>query len=91
MTRMKPVLVVGRGGPVSLADVFEGRRMLIVYHFMWKGKGVDGRARCGTGPIISMIVYTFATLPLFSCQILPHAVFGDGLDWVPGRKCRRTS
>src|SRR5205823_1505271 len=26
MTRMEPVMVVGRNGPVPLADVFEGRR-----------------------------------------------------------------
>ena len=36
MTRMEPVKVVGPDGPVPLHDVFEGRRMLIVYHFMWK-------------------------------------------------------
>ena len=36
MTRMEPVKVVGPGGPVPLHEVFEGRRMLIVYHFMWK-------------------------------------------------------
>ena len=35
MTRMEPVMVVGPDGPVRLHDVFEGRRMLIVYHFMW--------------------------------------------------------
>ena len=32
MTRMEPVTVIGRSGPVPLADVFEGRRTLIVYH-----------------------------------------------------------
>jgi predicted dithiol-disulfide oxidoreductase (DUF899 family) len=35
MTRMEPVMVVGPDGPVPLHDVFEGRRMLIVNHFMW--------------------------------------------------------
>lgn len=35
MTRMEPVTIVGQDGPVALRDVFEGRRMLIVYHFMW--------------------------------------------------------
>ncbi len=35
MTRVEPVMVVGADGPVSLQDVFEGRRMLLVYHFMW--------------------------------------------------------
>ena len=28
-------MVVGPDGPVGLRDVFEGRRMLIGYHFMW--------------------------------------------------------
>src|SRR5262245_8934484 len=36
MTPLEPVTVVGPGGPVSLQEVFAGRRMLIVYHFMWK-------------------------------------------------------
>src|SRR5262245_33085798 len=36
MTRMEPVTVVGANGPVPLKDVFDGRRQLIVYHFMWK-------------------------------------------------------
>src|SRR5882724_6614737 len=27
--------LVGEGGPVTLLDVFEGRRMLIAYYFMW--------------------------------------------------------
>ncbi|MBD3887461.1 DUF899 family protein [Phormidium tenue FACHB-886] len=35
MTRMEPVMVVGSDGLIRLHDVFEGRRMLIVYHFMW--------------------------------------------------------
>ena len=35
MTRMELVMVVGPDGLVGLRDVFEGRRMLIVYHFMW--------------------------------------------------------
>ena len=36
MTRMEPVTVVGASGPVRLHDVFGGRQMLLVYHFMWK-------------------------------------------------------
>lgn len=35
MTRMEPVTVMGADGPVSLHDVFQGRRMLVVYHCMW--------------------------------------------------------
>jgi predicted dithiol-disulfide oxidoreductase (DUF899 family) len=36
MTPMDAVTVVGPSGPVPLADVFAGRSMLLVYHFMWK-------------------------------------------------------
>lgn len=35
MARMEPVVVTGPDGSIPLHDVFEGRRMLIVYHFMW--------------------------------------------------------
>ena len=35
MTRMEPVMLTGPNGPVPLHAVFAGRRMLIVYHFMW--------------------------------------------------------
>src|SRR4051812_43898889 len=45
MTPMEPVMVVGRGGAVSLQDVFEGRRTLIVYHFMWK-QGAPHHKQC---------------------------------------------
>ncbi len=39
MTLMAPLKVLGANGPVTLQDVFEGRRMLLVYHFMWKPGG----------------------------------------------------
>src|SRR3954470_13015619 len=45
MTLMEPVTVVGPDGPVSLIDVFEGRRMLLVYHFMWN-KGATHHKQC---------------------------------------------
>ncbi len=45
MTRIEPVMVVGPDGPVPLHDVFEGRRMLIVYHFMWN-KGAPHHKQC---------------------------------------------
>jgi len=32
-----PYTFVGRGGEVSLLDLFDGQRQLIVYHFMWMG------------------------------------------------------
>lgn len=35
MTLMPPVSVTGPSGPVALADVFEGRRMLMAFFHMW--------------------------------------------------------
>src|SRR5215475_12025806 len=32
----KDYIFTGRGGPVSLAGLFDGRRQLITYHFMWR-------------------------------------------------------
>ena len=32
----KDYTFTGRGGQVSLADLFDGRRQLITYHFMWR-------------------------------------------------------
>jgi predicted dithiol-disulfide oxidoreductase (DUF899 family) len=37
--------VVGRDGPVSLLDVFEGRRQLVVYYHMWH-KGQPAPLQC---------------------------------------------
>lgn len=34
---VKPYTFVGRDGEATLADLFDGRRQLIVYHFMWMG------------------------------------------------------
>ncbi len=46
MTPMGPVSVSGPSGPISLQEVFEGRRMLIVYHFMWnEGSAITSSAR----------------------------------------------
>ena len=45
MTRMEPVMVVGPDGPVPLHVVSEGRRMLIVYHFMWN-QGAPHHKQC---------------------------------------------
>lgn len=45
MTRMAPVTVVGRDGPIALRDVFDGRRMLLVYHFMWH-RGAPHEKQC---------------------------------------------
>lgn len=45
MTPMEPLVVAGPDGPVSLHNVFAGRRMLLVYHFMWK-KGAPHHQQC---------------------------------------------
>ena len=45
MTPMEPIMVAGPDGPVPLHDVFEARRMLIVYHFMWN-KGAPHHRQC---------------------------------------------
>lgn len=45
MTLMEPVTVQGPNGSVALHDVFEGRRQLIVYHFMWN-KGAPHHKQC---------------------------------------------
>src|SRR3546814_11185193 len=45
MTPMEPVMVAGPNGPLALNDVFEGRRILIVYHFMWK-QGAPQHKQC---------------------------------------------
>jgi predicted dithiol-disulfide oxidoreductase (DUF899 family) len=39
----------GPGGEVGLADLFEGRRQLIVYHFMFAPDWEDGCASCTAG------------------------------------------
>ena len=39
----------GPGGPVSLPDLFEGRRQLIVYHFMFHPEWEDGCPSCTAG------------------------------------------
>jgi predicted dithiol-disulfide oxidoreductase (DUF899 family) len=45
ITLMEPVSVVGAKGPVPLEEIFDGRRMLIVYHFMWK-QGAPHHKQC---------------------------------------------
>jgi len=39
----------GPGGPARLADLFEGRRQLIVYHFMFDPSWEDGCPSCTAG------------------------------------------
>ncbi len=39
----------GPDGPVSLADMFDGRRQLIIYHFMFDPDWEDGCSSCSAG------------------------------------------
>ena len=44
MTPVGPATLIGADGPVPLLDVFEGRRMLIAYAFMWhRGRPTAGQ------------------------------------------------
>ncbi|MFC7382561.1 DUF899 domain-containing protein [Sphaerisporangium rhizosphaerae] len=42
----KPYVFRGPGGEAGLADLFEGRRQLIVYHFMWVREADEGCTSC---------------------------------------------
>ena len=45
----KPYVLHGPDGDVGLADLFEGRRQLIVYHFMFDPSWEDGCPSCTAG------------------------------------------
>src|ERR1043166_1260208 len=76
MTRMEPVMVVGRSGPVPLADVFEGRRMLIVYHFMWKN-GAPHHKQC-EGCTHSQVAMNAAVCAYLAERDVNYVVFSSG-------------
>ena len=46
---VKPYVLHGPDGDVGLADLFEGRRQLIVYHFMFDPSWEDGCPSCTAG------------------------------------------
>lgn len=76
MTRMEPVTVVGLGGPLPLLDVFEGRRMLIVYHFMWN-KGAPHHEQC-EGCTHSQVAMNSAVRAYLAERDVNYAVFSEG-------------
>lgn len=76
MTRMEPVVVVGPQGPVSLHDVFESRRILIVYHFMWK-KGAPHHQQC-EGCTHSQVSMNAAVCAYLAERDVCYAVFSRG-------------
>ena len=76
MTPMDPLQVVGPHGPVSLLDVFGGRRMLIVYHFMWH-KGAPHQKQC-EGCTHSQVAMTSAVCAYLADRDVHYAVFSAG-------------
>jgi predicted dithiol-disulfide oxidoreductase (DUF899 family) len=76
MTPIEPVMITGPNGPVSLRDVFEDRRMLLVYHFMWN-KGAPLHKQC-EGCTHSQVAMTSAVLAYLAARDVQYAVFSSG-------------
>jgi predicted dithiol-disulfide oxidoreductase (DUF899 family) len=76
MTRMDPVMVVGADGPIFLHDVFEDRRMLIVYHFMWS-QGAPHHEQC-EGCTHSQVAMNAAVCAYLAERDVTYAVFSSG-------------
>jgi predicted dithiol-disulfide oxidoreductase (DUF899 family) len=76
MMRMEPVTVVGPDGPVPLHSVFEGRRVLLVYHFMWKN-GAPHHQQC-EGCTHSQVAMTSAVCAYLAERGVTYAVFSSG-------------
>jgi predicted dithiol-disulfide oxidoreductase (DUF899 family) len=76
MTPMEPVTVVGPEGSVSLRDVFQGRRMLMVYHFMWK-KGAPHHQQC-EGCTHSQAAMNDQVCAYLAARDVTYAVFSSG-------------
>lgn len=76
MTRMAPVTLVGADGPVPLSDVFEGRRMLIVYHFMWNA-GAPHERQC-PGCTHTQVALNEAVRAYLAERDVGYAVFSAG-------------
>ena len=76
MTPMEPVIVASAEGAVPLHDVFDGRRMLIVYHFMWN-KGAPHHKQC-EGCTHSQVAMTPAVCAYLAERDVSYAVFSKG-------------
>lgn len=76
MTAMEPVTVMGPKGTIPLLDVFEGRRMLMVYHFMWK-QGAPHQKQC-EGCTHSQAGMTAAVGAYLAARDVTYAVFSSG-------------
>ena len=76
MTLMESLSVVGSKGPVPLHEVFEGQKMLIVYHFMWK-LGAPHHKQC-EGCTHSQVAMTAAVCAYLNERDVTYAVFSSG-------------
>jgi predicted dithiol-disulfide oxidoreductase (DUF899 family) len=76
MTPMDEVSVMGPNGPVPLHEVFEGRRMLMVYHFMWN-EGEPHHKQC-EGCTHSQAAITSAVRAYLADRDVTYAVFSSG-------------
>ena len=76
MTPMEPISVRGPGGLVSVKDLFVGRRMLLVYHFMWN-KGAPHQKQC-EGCTHSQVAMTEAVCAYLAERDVTYAVFSMG-------------
>jgi len=76
MTRMEPVNVIGPEGPVPLHAVFDGRRMLIVYHFMWNN-GAPHQRQC-EGCTHSQVAMNAQVCAYLAERGVSYAVFSSG-------------
>jgi len=76
MTPMEPVELVGANGKVSLHDVFEGRKMLLAYFFMWN-RGAPHHRQCeGCTHVISQV--SSAVRAYLAERDVTYAVFSQG-------------
>jgi len=76
MMAVDPVTVQGRDGEVPLHRVFEGRRVLMVYHFMWKS-GQPHHKQC-EGCTHSQVAMTDQVRAYLAARDVTYAVFSMG-------------
>lgn len=76
MTRMPSVTLVGAHGPLPLHEVFEGRRQLLVYHFMWK-RGAPPDKQC-PGCTHTQVALNAAVRAYLAARDVSYAVFCAG-------------
>jgi predicted dithiol-disulfide oxidoreductase (DUF899 family) len=74
MTLMPPVTVTGPDGPVTLLDVFDGRRMLMAYFHMWH----DGHAWEGQCEGCTFSTCHMEVLDYLHARDVTYAVFCEG-------------